>query len=170
MVGGMGWGRDGTLFDCDFNQQLALPLPGVTPKNVWDLKSLEELVGKGISVDSHCFGYKLNPTLYTRLPAPSLPPFRSLCLHLLICNACEWHFVSFAYLPCVASCRCTAGQGSSCTGAVVWESWGENEGKGWFWSNSMWDKKELPLGMLTFLEKKRVFVQKLCEERTCGRV
>ena len=60
MVGGWdvgGGGRDGTIFDCDFNQQLALPLPAGSPKNIWELSSLEELVGKGITVDSHCFGY-----------------------------------------------------------------------------------------------------------------
>lgn len=63
---------DGSLFDCDFNQQLDLPLPPLplpSPKTIFDLDSFESLVGKKITCDNHCFG-------------------------------------------------CTAGQGSSCTGAV----------------------------------------------------
>lgn len=61
---------DGALFDCDFNQQLALPMPAGSPATIFELESFEDLVGRRITVDSHCFG-------------------------------------------------CTAGQGSSCTGAVA---------------------------------------------------
>lgn len=61
---------DGAIFDCDFNQQLALPMPAGSPPTIFELESFQDLVGRRIAVDSHCFG-------------------------------------------------CTAGQGSSCTGAVA---------------------------------------------------
>jgi radical SAM/Cys-rich protein len=64
---------DGRVFDCDFNQQLDMPMPrsfgslarasggenderddrGLT---VFDVASLDELVGKKLAVDNHCFG------------------------------------------------------------------------------------------------------------------
>ncbi len=51
----VGW--DGSLFDCDFNQQLALGLGGANaPKNVFELDSLAALTGRPIGVDNHCFG------------------------------------------------------------------------------------------------------------------
>ena len=47
-------GYDGGLYDCDFNQMLGMPLTtGAT--TLWDLDSLEELVGQPIATDSHCF-------------------------------------------------------------------------------------------------------------------
>ena len=85
----VGW--DGRLFDCDFNQQLDMPLvappygerstkaacfgkgsgpPPAGPLTVFDLSSLGDLTGMPIASDNHCFG-------------------------------------------------CTAGAGSSCTGAVA---------------------------------------------------
>lgn len=52
----VGW--DGRLYDCDFNQQLELGLGGGqgAPRSVFDIQSLEELTGRAIAVDSHCFG------------------------------------------------------------------------------------------------------------------
>jgi radical SAM/Cys-rich protein len=49
----VGW--DGSLFDCDFNQQLALPLRrGLA--TVFDVGSLADLEGEPIAVGCHCFG------------------------------------------------------------------------------------------------------------------
>ena len=45
---------DGTLFDCDFNQQLNLRMN--KPLTVFDVESVSDLVDVGISVDNHCFG------------------------------------------------------------------------------------------------------------------
>ncbi|KAL4443396.1 hypothetical protein ABPG75_011133 [Micractinium tetrahymenae] len=50
----VGW--DGSLYDCDFNQQLGLGLPHSSRRTVFDLESLEDLTGGAIAVDSHCFG------------------------------------------------------------------------------------------------------------------
>ena len=70
---------DGRLFDCDFNQQLDMPMPvggdarGVRRKGedesgsesesgsgggltVFDVETLDELVGRSLAVDNHCFG------------------------------------------------------------------------------------------------------------------
>jgi radical SAM/Cys-rich protein len=58
---------DGRVFDCDFNQQLDMPMPGSfgsgdeqkKSKNglsVFDISSLDELTGKPLAVDNHCFG------------------------------------------------------------------------------------------------------------------
>lgn len=75
---------DGKLFDCDFNQQLDMPMPvqtattrkekkqegseaageaeaGSGPKSsggltVFDVESLDELTGRRLAVDNHCFG------------------------------------------------------------------------------------------------------------------
>ncbi|MAC32171.1 MAG: radical SAM protein [Haliea sp.] len=46
----------GYLYDCDFNQQLDLPLPGNGPRQ--HLRDLlrEDLVGKGIHTADHCYG------------------------------------------------------------------------------------------------------------------
>ena len=46
---------DGTLFDCDFNQQLDIGT-GSGIKTVFDLKSLDELAETKIAVASHCYG------------------------------------------------------------------------------------------------------------------
>jgi radical SAM/Cys-rich protein len=55
----VGW--DGRVYDCDFNQQLELGLLGGGENNnggtsVFDLDSLDDVVGKGIVTDNHCFG------------------------------------------------------------------------------------------------------------------
>ena len=46
---------EGRLFDCDFNQQLAIPLGG-RPRTLWDVESLDELAGEPIATAPHCFG------------------------------------------------------------------------------------------------------------------
>ena len=63
----VGW--DGTLFDCDFNQMLALPVNHGAPRTIFDFDA-DQLKNREIVVGPHCFG-------------------------------------------------CTAGQGSSCGGAVA---------------------------------------------------
>jgi radical SAM/Cys-rich protein len=45
----------GRLYDCDFNQQLATHMVG-PGRTVFDLESLDDLVGSAIATDSHCFG------------------------------------------------------------------------------------------------------------------
>ncbi|MBW2415557.1 MAG: DUF3641 domain-containing protein, partial [Deltaproteobacteria bacterium] len=49
----VGW--DGGLYDCDFNQQLRLPLGG-EPLTLFDIDSLGELTGEGVETRRHCFG------------------------------------------------------------------------------------------------------------------
>jgi radical SAM/Cys-rich protein len=48
-------GFDGSLYDCDFNQQLEIALPG-DAKSIWDLDDLGELEGLPIATNRHCFG------------------------------------------------------------------------------------------------------------------
>jgi len=48
-------GYDGRLYDCDFNQMLEMPLIE-GPETLWDLMNLQDLVGRPIATDSHCFG------------------------------------------------------------------------------------------------------------------
>jgi radical SAM/Cys-rich protein len=55
----VGW--DGRLYDCDFNQQLEMfmgapPGSGRQALTVFDVGSLDELTGRAIAVDNHCFG------------------------------------------------------------------------------------------------------------------
>ena len=45
---------DGALYDCDFNQQLALPLQGAP--TIFDVESLDEVTGRRVATDNHCFG------------------------------------------------------------------------------------------------------------------
>ncbi|GIL44041.1 hypothetical protein Vafri_1610 [Volvox africanus] len=53
---------DGAVFDCDFNQQLdmAITQPGEggssRPLSIWDIGSLEQLTGRPIRCDNHCYG------------------------------------------------------------------------------------------------------------------
>ena len=58
---------DGRVFDCDFNQQLDMPMPrsfgsaggdgdGGEGLTVFDVDSLDELTGERLAVDNHCFG------------------------------------------------------------------------------------------------------------------
>ena len=52
----VGW--DGTLYDCDFNQMLEVPMATghSQPPTIWDLDSFSGLAGKRIATGSHCFG------------------------------------------------------------------------------------------------------------------
>ncbi|MBM4383796.1 MAG: arsenosugar biosynthesis radical SAM protein ArsS [Deltaproteobacteria bacterium] len=45
---------DGALYDCDFNQALALPLRG--PRTLFELGDVRELSGLRIATAAHCFG------------------------------------------------------------------------------------------------------------------
>jgi radical SAM/Cys-rich protein len=49
----VGW--DGTLYDCDFNQMLELPVDPRGPRTVFDF-DLEALAGREIVLGPHCFG------------------------------------------------------------------------------------------------------------------
>ena len=59
-------GHDGALYDCDFNQALAMPLGGSAHTDgarseppvgsIWQLESLEELTGTPVHTGNHCFG------------------------------------------------------------------------------------------------------------------
>ena len=46
---------DGSLFDCDFNQMLGIPL-GAGPPTLWDVDDLEALADAQVATGSHCFG------------------------------------------------------------------------------------------------------------------
>ena len=45
----------GRLYDCDFNQALALPL-AAGPRTIWDVEDLSALEGRPITTAEHCFG------------------------------------------------------------------------------------------------------------------
>ncbi|MCY3763054.1 MAG: arsenosugar biosynthesis radical SAM protein ArsS [Gemmatimonadetes bacterium] len=49
----IGW--EGTIYDCDFNQMLEMPVPGPR-RSIWDLGSLDEFNRGPIAVADHCFG------------------------------------------------------------------------------------------------------------------
>jgi len=46
---------DGAIFDCDFNQQLALPLRSQS-KTVFEIDSCDDLLDSPINTDNHCYG------------------------------------------------------------------------------------------------------------------
>lgn len=46
---------DGRLYDCDFNQNLDIGVPG-TQRTIWDLEDLSALTGCPIATAPHCFG------------------------------------------------------------------------------------------------------------------
>jgi radical SAM/Cys-rich protein len=48
----------GNLFDCDFNQMLALPVRGAVPKHLRDVhrSTLSQLAARRIATGRHCFG------------------------------------------------------------------------------------------------------------------
>jgi len=46
---------DGTMYDCDFNQALEMKVPS-EKTTIWDVKTLDELLGQRIATDKHCFG------------------------------------------------------------------------------------------------------------------
>jgi radical SAM/Cys-rich protein len=48
----VGW--DGRLYDCDFNQMLEMPMPGM--HSMWAIESVSGLAGRGIATGAHCFG------------------------------------------------------------------------------------------------------------------
>jgi len=51
----VGW--EGTLYDCDFNQMLMLPLAGRdAAATIWTIDSCDELDGLRIATGTHCFG------------------------------------------------------------------------------------------------------------------
>ena len=51
----IGW--DGALYDCDFNQMLALPLAARTPApTLWSIASCDEITDLPIATAGHCFG------------------------------------------------------------------------------------------------------------------
>ena len=50
----IGW--DGTIYDCDFNQMLQMPLGGGDQQTVWTIDSLDDYVSRPISVADHCYG------------------------------------------------------------------------------------------------------------------
>jgi radical SAM/Cys-rich protein len=49
----VGW--DGTLYDCDFNQMLDLPVGGTLPRHIRDFDAAR-LAGRTIALGPHCFG------------------------------------------------------------------------------------------------------------------
>ncbi len=49
----VGW--DGSLFDCDFNQMVDLPLPA-GPRTIFEIESFEGFAGARIATGTHCFG------------------------------------------------------------------------------------------------------------------
>ncbi|HEY2107095.1 MAG TPA: arsenosugar biosynthesis radical SAM (seleno)protein ArsS [Candidatus Binataceae bacterium] len=50
-------GYQGTLYDCDFNQMLEMPLMiDGKPLSIWDVHDLAALEGAAISTAAHCFG------------------------------------------------------------------------------------------------------------------
>jgi hypothetical protein len=49
----VGW--DGAIYDCDFNQVLALPA-GECRTTIWDVDDLAQLRGAPIATGAHCFG------------------------------------------------------------------------------------------------------------------
>ena len=50
----IGW--DDTLYDCDFNQMLDLPVASSAPRHIADF-DLDAVESRAIVVDRHCFGY-----------------------------------------------------------------------------------------------------------------
>jgi len=52
-------GYDGTLYDCDFNQMLEMPVrhgENGRPLTIWEIADLSELDGLRIATAQHCFG------------------------------------------------------------------------------------------------------------------
>ncbi len=50
----IGW--DGTVYDCDFNQMLEMPIGGGQQETVWSIESFDQLVDQRIAVADHCYG------------------------------------------------------------------------------------------------------------------
>jgi len=49
----LGW--EGTIYDCDFNQMLEIPVPR-GQRTIWEIESLEEFGAGSIATADHCFG------------------------------------------------------------------------------------------------------------------
>ena len=51
-------GYEGTLYDCDFNQMLSMPIVDTRRRalTIFDIDDLRELSGARIATGSHCFG------------------------------------------------------------------------------------------------------------------
>lgn len=49
----VGW--DGTIYDCDFNQMLELPLR-TKNRTIWSIESLDEMINTPITLADHCYG------------------------------------------------------------------------------------------------------------------
>ena len=47
---------DGTLYDCDFNQMLEMPIGGGRPQTISDIHSLDDFVNRRIAIADHCYG------------------------------------------------------------------------------------------------------------------
>lgn len=50
----IGW--EGSIFDCDFNQMLEMPIGGGDRTTVWQIDSFEDFVDQKIAVADHCYG------------------------------------------------------------------------------------------------------------------
>jgi radical SAM/Cys-rich protein len=50
----IGW--DGSIYDCDFNQMLEMPIGGASQQTIWNIDSLDDFVNKRIAVADHCYG------------------------------------------------------------------------------------------------------------------
>jgi len=50
----IGW--EGSIYDCDFNQMLEMPVGSDTLNTIWSIDSLDDFVNKRISVADHCYG------------------------------------------------------------------------------------------------------------------
>jgi hypothetical protein len=51
-------GYEGTLYDCDFNQMLSMPILNERggARTIFDIDDLREMTGGRIATGSHCFG------------------------------------------------------------------------------------------------------------------
>ncbi|MFK8115485.1 MAG: arsenosugar biosynthesis radical SAM (seleno)protein ArsS [Rubripirellula sp.] len=47
---------DGSLYDCDFNQMLEMPIGASQPKTLWTIDSLDEFLNQRIATADHCYG------------------------------------------------------------------------------------------------------------------
>jgi radical SAM/Cys-rich protein len=50
----IGW--EGSIYDCDFNQMLEMPIRGDSSNTIWSIDSLDDFVNKPVSVADHCYG------------------------------------------------------------------------------------------------------------------
>jgi len=48
-------GPDGRMYDCDFNQALEMPTPGLEGRYIWEI-SPDELIDRVINTEDHCYG------------------------------------------------------------------------------------------------------------------